>query len=118
MTPEDDASCIVVSTDTGNREDENLLPSSSLSSVAEPDLLDTTTSIGIEREKDQEPQAPVELNNIETAPAAPSPARRKKRVVVKKTVRKSKWNAENILTDPKSPLATADLRVSCLDTCR
>lgn len=36
----------------------------------------------------------------------------KKVVVRRPAVKKSRWTAENIVTDPKSPLATADLRVS------
>lgn len=40
------------------------------------------------------------------------PKMAKKKVVVKRPPKKSKWNAENILNDPKSPLAKADLRVS------
>ncbi|KAM0343679.1 hypothetical protein ACHAPU_008270 [Fusarium lateritium] len=40
----------------------------------------------------------------------PKMAKGRRKVVVKKTARKSKWNASNILTDSKSPLASADLR--------
>lgn len=38
------------------------------------------------------------------------PCRSKKAKVTRKG-KKRKWNAENLLTDSKSPLATADLRV-------
>ncbi|RGP66855.1 hypothetical protein FLONG3_8727 [Fusarium longipes] len=61
------------------------LPDTTESSIAEQEKSTTSTSKGTKRTKG------------------------KKRVVVKKT-RKSKWNEDNILTDPKSPLASADLR--------
>ena len=32
--------------------------------------------------------------------------------VPKRTPKKKQWDVEDLLTDPKSPLATADLRVS------
>ena len=51
--------------------------------------------------------------------ASPKPAikkgavpRRPKKAAVTKPVRKHKWTAANLITDHKSPLATADLRVS------
>ncbi|KAM0473730.1 hypothetical protein ACHAP7_008062 [Fusarium lateritium] len=51
------------------------------------------------------------LTGQDTTPSiTPKKANSKRRVVVKKAVRKSKWNADNILTDSKSPLASADLR--------
>ena len=34
-----------------------------------------------------------------------------KKVTVKRTPKKRKWDAENMIIDPKSPLASADLRV-------
>ncbi|KAI9149446.1 hypothetical protein HJFPF1_11499 [Paramyrothecium foliicola] len=42
------------------------------------------------------------------AQATPQPKRR--RVPVRRAPEKSKWNAENIMVDSKSPLATCDLR--------
>jgi hypothetical protein len=65
---------------------------------------------------DQPPDASASsLDQQETsttsAPKSIKKAKSKKRVVVKKAARKSKWNQDNILTDPKSPLASADLRV-------
>ncbi|KAM0240671.1 hypothetical protein ACHAPO_002572 [Fusarium lateritium] len=45
-----------------------------------------------------------------SAPKGIKKVKSKKRVVVKKAARKSKWNQDNILMDPKSPLASADLR--------
>lgn len=50
----------------------------------------------------------------QAVPEAVPPTRKpaaKKKPVPRKKARKSKWDAENILTDPKSPLATANLRV-------
>ena len=51
--------------------------------------------------------------------ASPTPAtkkgavpRRPKKAKVTKPVKKRKWTAANLITDHKSPLATADLRVS------
>lgn len=42
------------------------------------------------------------------------PQRQKKKpAAAKRAVKKTKWDAESILKDPKSPLATANLRV-CL----
>ncbi|KAH7165819.1 Asx homology domain-containing protein [Dactylonectria macrodidyma] len=38
------------------------------------------------------------------------PNTKKKRVVVKRAAKKSRWDAESLLSDPKSPLASADLR--------
>jgi hypothetical protein len=44
--------------------------------------------------------------------AKPLPRRPKKKApATKRTVKKLQWDAENILKDPKSPLATANLRV-------
>lgn len=63
---------------------------------------------------DQPPDSPsTSLNGREDTPATTSKkmAKGKRRVLVKKVPKKSKWNADNLLTDPKSPLASADLRV-------
>ncbi|KAF7545015.1 hypothetical protein G7Z17_g9505 [Cylindrodendrum hubeiense] len=38
------------------------------------------------------------------------PRTSRKRVVVRRAAKKSKWDAETLLSDPKSPLASADLR--------
>ncbi|KAI1067327.1 hypothetical protein LB506_004343 [Fusarium annulatum] len=62
---------------------------------------------------DQPPDSPsTSLNGREDTPATTSKkmAKGKRRVLVKKVPKKSKWNADNLLTDPKSPLASADLR--------
>jgi hypothetical protein len=83
-------------------------PSSPLSSAPDHEDDDTPTMA------DQPPDTPLtSLNGRESTPATTpkKTAKGKRRVLVKKVSRKSKWNADNILTDPKSPLASADLRV-------
>ncbi|KAF5536292.1 hypothetical protein FPHYL_13020 [Fusarium phyllophilum] len=90
-----------------NEAQKNALPSSPLSSAPDHEDHDTRTTA------DQPPDSPsTSLNSRENTPATTSKkmAKGKRRVLVKKVPRKSKWNADNILTDPKSPLASADLR--------
>ncbi|KAF4462007.1 elongator complex 5 [Fusarium albosuccineum] len=94
---------IVVNANTESAARRDARSSSPLSSV--PDL-DDTASKPIQPDTSSESQAKPDE-------ATKTPAQKKngkKKVVVRKGTRKSKWDAENILTDPKSPLATADLR--------
>jgi hypothetical protein len=108
---DEDRGTIVASGDNAYKPPEDAPESSPLSAVPdqEPDdsshpkvdqLPDTSASSMAEQETRTTPTR-----------KGSKKATSKKRVVVKKTARKSKWNADNILTDPKSPLASADLRV-------
>jgi hypothetical protein len=103
---------ITVSIDGGetNEEQKNELSSSPLSSA--PDHEDHDTPTMADRLLDS-PSPSTSPNSREDTPPTTSKkmAKGKRRVLVKKAPKKSKWNAENILTDPKSPLASADLRV-------
>ncbi|RSL76509.1 hypothetical protein CEP51_009905 [Fusarium floridanum] len=85
-------------------------PSSSpLSSIRELELDDTASKSG------QRDSSPTPTPKSEEATTTTSRKKNgKKRVVVRKTPRKSKWDADNILTDPKSPLASADLRAQSI----
>jgi hypothetical protein len=74
----------------------------------EPILASPTASSPINTTAAISSQSPT---NPGTSTMAKRKAKPKKKVVVHRAPKKSKWNAENILTDPKSPLATADLRV-------
>ncbi|KAF5622493.1 hypothetical protein F52700_10465 [Fusarium sp. NRRL 52700] len=82
-------------------------PSSPLSSA--PDHEDDGTSAMADQPPDS---TSTSLNGRGSTPERTSKkmAKGKRRVLVKKVPKKSKWNADNILTDPKSPLASADLR--------
>lgn len=108
MNVEDKGTVVVDSGSTTNIH-QSAPESSPLSSVPDNEHNDTAV------QADQFSDTPgTSLNGQETTPSTtPKKAKGKRRVVVKKAVRKSKWNADNILTDSKSPLASADLRV-CL----
>lgn len=91
-----------------NEARKSALPSSPLSSAPNHEDYGTLTMA------DQPPDTPsTSLNGREntTATTPMKMAKGKRRVLVKKGPKKSKWNVDNILTDPKSPLASADLRV-------
>ncbi|KAF4334497.1 hypothetical protein FBEOM_11676 [Fusarium beomiforme] len=90
-----------------NKAQKSMAISSPLSSVPDHKDYDTPTMA------DQQPDTPsTSLNGQESTPAtAPKKMTKgKRRVLVKKAPLKSRWNADNLLTDPKSPLASADLR--------
>ncbi|KAJ3527360.1 hypothetical protein NM208_g10741 [Fusarium decemcellulare] len=102
MADQDGATIVVnASTESATRRDAH--SSSPLSSV--PDLDDAAS-------KPNQPDTSSESQAKPDEAAKPAAQKKngKKKVVVRKGTRKSKWDAENILTDPKSPLATADLR--------
>jgi len=90
---------------------ENAIESSPLSTVPDSRFDDTPAS-KVDHLPNTTATSP---HNQETSPTttpkSTKKARARKRVVVKKTAKKSKWNAGNILTDQRSPLASADLRV-------
>ena len=90
---------------------ENATESSPLSAVPDSRFDDTPIS-----KADQLPNTTTtSLNDQKTSPTSTpksiKKAKARKKVVVKKTAKKSKWNAGNILTDQRSPIASADLRV-------
>ncbi|KAH7224665.1 Asx homology domain-containing protein [Fusarium oxysporum] len=90
-----------------NEARKSALPSSPLSSAPNHEDYGTLTMA------DQPPDTPsTSLNGREntTATTPMKMVKGKRRVLVKKVPKKSKWNVDNILTDPKSPLASADLR--------
>ncbi|EWG43364.1 hypothetical protein FVEG_04873 [Fusarium verticillioides 7600] len=94
-----------------NGAQKNELPSSPLSSA--PDHEDHDTPTIADQPLDSSSSSPsTSPNSREDTPptASKKMAKGKRRVLVKKVPKKSKWNADNILTDPKSPLASADLR--------
>ncbi|KAI6751523.1 hypothetical protein HG531_006219 [Fusarium graminearum] len=106
----DDRDTIVVSGEDAIEPQENVSEYSLPLSVPDQGLDDGSHPI-----VDQLPDASASpLAQQETSTASTSKgikkAKSKKRVVVKKAARRSKWNQDNILTDPKSPLASADLR--------
>ncbi|KAM0301842.1 hypothetical protein ACHAPM_004994 [Fusarium culmorum] len=106
----DDRDTIVVSGEDALEPQENVSEYSLPLSVPDQGLDDGSHPI-----VDQLPDASASpLAQQETSTASTSKgikkAKNKKRVVVKKAARRSKWNQDNILTDPKSPLASADLR--------
>ncbi|KAF5573637.1 hypothetical protein FPANT_12224 [Fusarium pseudoanthophilum] len=102
---------ITVSIDGGesNEAQKNELPSSPLSSA--PDHEDHDTPTMADQPLDS-PSPSTSPNSREDTPPTTSNkmAKGKRRVLVRKAPKKSKWTADNILTDPKSPLASADLR--------
>ncbi|KAF9781993.1 hypothetical protein IL306_011944 [Fusarium sp. DS 682] len=104
----DETITVGVNDGDSNGEQKNAPTSSPLSSVPDHEDYDTPTMA------DQQPDTPsTSLNGQENTPATTPKkvAKGKRRVLVRKAPRKSKWNTDNILTDPKSPLASADLRV-------
>jgi hypothetical protein len=106
MTDEDE-STIVVNSGGTIKVHQRAPESSPLSSVPDNEHNDAAVKA------DQFSDTPsTSLTGQEITPSTtPKKAKGKRRVVVKKAARKSKWNADNILTDSKSPLASADLRV-------
>ncbi|RSM15354.1 hypothetical protein CEP52_000765 [Fusarium oligoseptatum] len=78
--------------------------------MEETDDATIVASAGARTPPKKEPpsSSPLSSKKLRQQPRGKRTAR--KRVVVRKTPRKSKWDADNILTDPKSPLASADLR--------
>ncbi|KAF4957746.1 hypothetical protein FSARC_11207 [Fusarium sarcochroum] len=103
---DEEGETIMVSTDGARNAQCDVPPSSPLSSVPERELDDASIKV------DQQSDTPAtSLPGLETSPnTTPKKNKGKKRVVVRKAARRSKWNADNILTDLKSPLASADLR--------
>lgn len=107
---DEDKGTIVVNSGSKTSVHQSAPESSPLSSA--PDNENNDTAV----QADQFSDTPgTSLTGQDTTPSTtPKKAKGKRRVVVKKAVRKSKWNADNILTDSKSPLASADLRVCLL----
>ncbi|KAH6955221.1 hypothetical protein HG530_009106 [Fusarium avenaceum] len=103
---DEDKGTIVVNSGSKTSVHQSAPESSPLSSA--PDNENNDTAV----QADQFSDTPgTSLTGQDTTPSTtPKKAKGKRRVVVKKAVRKSKWNADNILTDSKSPLASADLR--------
>ncbi|KAF5684094.1 hypothetical protein FCIRC_4092 [Fusarium circinatum] len=102
---------VSIDEDKSSEAQKNALPSSPLSSA--PDHEDHGTPTMADQPPDSPSPSPsTSLNGRENTPAATSKktVKGKRRLLVKKAPKKSKWNADNILTDPKSPLASADLR--------
>ncbi|KAF5677756.1 hypothetical protein FHETE_1519 [Fusarium heterosporum] len=93
---------IVVGNRSASGAPQNASDSSPLSSAPEHEHADTTAKT------DQLSGTPA--TSLKGQGTKPKMTKGRKKVVVKKTTRKSKWNASNILTDSKSPLASADLR--------
>ncbi|KAF4453805.1 hypothetical protein F53441_3583 [Fusarium austroafricanum] len=102
----EDEGTIIVSNGGANESNHNASASSPLSSLPDHENEDAPTM------PDQLPDTPsTSLAQQRKTPTNTSKmARGKRRLLVKKAPRKSKWNADNILTDQKSPLASADLR--------
>ncbi|KAF4988571.1 hypothetical protein FGRMN_9691 [Fusarium graminum] len=98
----EDEGTIVVGNGSASGAPQNESGSSPLSSAPEHENADTTAKA------DQLSDAPATSSKGQRT--KPKTAKGRRKVVVKKTARKSKWNASNILTDSKSPLASADLR--------
>ncbi|KAM0561921.1 hypothetical protein ACHAPJ_003092 [Fusarium lateritium] len=103
---DEEGETITVSTGGASSAQSDVQASSPLSSVPERELDDASIKV------DQQSDTPAtSLPGQETTPTTtPKKIKGRKRVVVRKAARRSKWNADNILTDPKSPLASADLR--------
>ncbi|GKU00478.1 hypothetical protein FLAG1_00254 [Fusarium langsethiae] len=106
----DNKDMIVANSENTCKPQENVSENSPLSVLADQGLDD-----GSHPEVDRLPDASASSLAQQETSATSTPkvikkAKSKKRVVVKKAARKSKWNQDNILTDPKSPLASADLR--------
>ncbi|KAJ4255381.1 hypothetical protein NW762_009376 [Fusarium torreyae] len=103
---DEEGETITVSTGGASNARSEVQASSPLSSVPERELDDA--SIKVDQQSDT---TATSLPGQETTPTTtPKKNEGRKRVVVRKAARRSKWNADNILTDPKSPLASADLR--------
>ncbi|KAM5383539.1 hypothetical protein ACJZ2D_001988 [Fusarium nematophilum] len=102
---EGEGATIVVGTHAENPPQSDARSSSPLSSIPDPEPYDPY---------DIPPETPPAASPARPQATTTKPAKTnntKKRVVVRNAGRrKSKWGAENILTDPKSPLASADLR--------
>ncbi|CEI69774.1 hypothetical protein FVEN_g7355 [Fusarium venenatum] len=101
---------IVVNGENAKKQQENILECSIPSEIPDQEPGD-----GSHPNVDQLPDASAsslvqQETSATSAPKGIKKVKSKKRVVVKKAARKSKWNQDNILTDPKSPLASADLR--------
>ncbi|KAF5026617.1 hypothetical protein F66182_1290 [Fusarium sp. NRRL 66182] len=105
MADEDEGTMVVESSGAGNAQ-QSVPASSPLSSAPEPELDDASVKV------DQTPDTPAtSLAGPDTTPITPPrKSKGRKKLVVRKTARRSRWNADNILTDHKSPLASADLR--------
>ncbi|RBR13164.1 uncharacterized protein FIESC28_08350 [Fusarium coffeatum] len=89
---------------------ENAIESSPLSAVPDSRFDDTPTSKAHQLPNTTATSPNDQETSPTTTPKSAKKAKARKRVVVKKTAKKSKWNAGNILTDQRSPLASADLR--------
>lgn len=109
---DDDRSTVVVSGDIPDNPPENPFESSPLSITIPDQRLGDSSKPKVDQSPNTSATSLAEQEtNATTTPKTTKRAKSKKRVVVKKTARRSKWNADNILTDHKSPLASADLRV-------
>ncbi|KAK7421342.1 hypothetical protein QQX98_002236 [Neonectria punicea] len=98
-----------------NENTKDLQSSSPLSSIGEPDItLGTPTKLGgLLPPAELPPVEDIELSSPSRNKGAATvvkPKAGKRKVVVRRAAKKSKWDAESILADPKSPLASADLR--------
>lgn len=87
---------------------------SSAPSLVESDVLPTdsqSTQSPEEKEREEESKPNTASSSGRTRNAASRPAAKPaSTVTIKRTAKARKWDAENIVIDPKSPLAKADLR--------
>ncbi|KPM41257.1 hypothetical protein AK830_g5275 [Neonectria ditissima] len=96
---------------SGNESNNDLPSSSPLSSIGEPEM-----SLGTPTKPPPAELPPVEDIKLSSpskskrTPTIAKPKSGRRKVVVRRAAKKPKWDAESILTDPKSPLASADLR--------
>ncbi|KAF4984236.1 hypothetical protein FZEAL_524 [Fusarium zealandicum] len=102
---EDEGPTIVVNTGLKSASRADARSSSPLSPVSGPETGQATVILEDTPDITTSPARPKQ--NATTTPRTKNV---KKRVVVRRAARKSKWDADNILADPKSPLASADLR--------
>lgn len=88
---------------------------SSAPSLVESDALPTdsqSTQSPEEKEREEESKPNTASSGGRTRKATSRPAAKPaSTVTIKRATKARKWDAENIIIDPKSPLAKADLRV-------
>lgn len=94
-----------------NGDTEATRSSSPLSPIHEPELPDASDA-QLPPVENIELSSPAGSKESSTAPKPQSPKspKKRKRLVVKRAPKKSKWDAASLLGDPKSPLASAELR--------